>query len=122
MSLQTYSQALQAVSSRLDAMSSREAVGDYLDALEADIIETPYGDAVYEYAYEYAQAVVLPRIKMSFKAMRPDVTLSNGRIVSHKPYLSAGKPNGATEAYMQDGGNMSNEEWKEYVSLLKEEV
>jgi len=121
MSLQTYSQALQAVSSRLDAMSSREAVGDYLDALEADIIETPYGDAVYEYAYEYAQAVVLPRITQDVihKAMRPDVTLSNGRIVSHKPYLSAGKPNGATEAYMQDGGNMSDEEWKEYVSLSK---
>jgi hypothetical protein len=103
-------------------MSSREAVGDYLDSLEADIIETPYWDAVYEYAYEYAQAVVLPRITHIHKAMRPDVTLSNGRIVSHKPYLSAGKPNGATEAYMQDGGNMSNEEWKEYVSLLKEEV
>ena len=62
MSLQTYSQALQAVSHRLDAMTSREAVGDYLDSLEAVMIEIPYGDAVYEYAHEYAQSVVLPRI------------------------------------------------------------
>ena len=52
------------------------------------------------------------------KAMRPDVTLSNGRIVCHRPYLSAGKPNGATEAYMQDGGNMTDAEWTEYCALI----
>jgi hypothetical protein len=62
MSLQTYSQALQAVSSRLDAMTNRKAVGEYLDSLEAVMIEMPYGDAVYEYAHEYARSVVLPRI------------------------------------------------------------
>ena len=49
--------------------------------------------------------------------MKRDITLSNGRIVSHKPYLSAGKPNGATEAYMQDGGSMSDSEWSEYCLL-----
>ena len=32
--------------------------------------------------------------------MRSNITLSNGRIVTHKPM-----PNGATEAYMLDNGN-----------------
>ena len=50
-----------AVSSRLDAMESREAVIAYLDQLEADIPEHFYGDMLYEHAYEYAQAVALPK-------------------------------------------------------------
>ena len=44
--------------------------------------------------------------------MKQNVTLSNGRIVTHRPYH-----NGATEAFMLDGGNMSNSEWLEYVNL-----
>ena len=51
----------QKASSRLDTMQSREAVISFLDRLESEIIETPYGDVIYEHAYEYAQAIVLPR-------------------------------------------------------------
>ena len=61
--------------------------------------------------------------------MRKDITLSTGRIVSHKPYLSAGVPNGATEAFilqkMTINGvtfevhkEMTEEEWREYVSII----
>ena len=53
-----------------------------------------------------------------FRVIHPDVALANGRIVAHKPYLSGGKPNGATEAYMVDGGNMTDEEWQEYCTLI----
>jgi hypothetical protein len=49
--------------------------------------------------------------------MKRNITLSNGRIVTHKPYLIAGKPNGATEAYMLDGGDMTDAEWTEYTKL-----
>jgi hypothetical protein len=45
--------------------------------------------------------------------MRSNVTLNNGRIVTHKPM-----PNGSTEAYMLDNGMMSNDEWLEYVSII----
>jgi len=44
--------------------------------------------------------------------MKPNIQLSNGRIVTHRPY-----DNGATEAFMQDGGEMSDAEWAEYVRL-----
>lgn len=44
--------------------------------------------------------------------MKQNITLSNGRVVTHRPYH-----NGATEAFMLDGGNMSNSEWLEYVNL-----
>jgi len=53
--------------------------------------------------------------------MRKDVTLSTGRIVSHKPYLSGGEPNGAIEAFISDENGeheMTNEEWLEYVSII----
>jgi len=49
--------------------------------------------------------------------MKENVTLSNGRIVTHKPYH-----NGATEAFMLDGGEMSNEEWIEYCKLTYPKV
>jgi hypothetical protein len=49
--------------------------------------------------------------------MRNNVTLSNGRIVAHRPYLSAGVPNGATEAYIMGGGEMTHTEWQEYCLL-----
>lgn len=45
--------------------------------------------------------------------MRSNVTLKNGRIVAHKPM-----PNGANEAFMLDNGEMSNDEWLEYVSII----
>ena len=49
---------------------------------------------------------------------RPPITLSTGRIVLHRPYLSNGEPNGATEAYLQDGSEMTDDEWAEYCSIL----
>jgi hypothetical protein len=45
--------------------------------------------------------------------MRKDVTLSNGRIVTHKAM-----DNGATEALMLDGGEMSDSEWNEYAQTI----
>lgn len=50
--------------------------------------------------------------------MKKDVALSTGRIVSHRPYLSNGEPNGATEAFIVGGHEMTNEEWLEYVSII----
>jgi hypothetical protein len=50
--------------------------------------------------------------------MRKDVTLSTGRIVSHRPYLFNGEPDGATEAFILGGHEMTNEEWLEYVSII----
>jgi len=55
---------------------------------------------------------------MEINIMRKDVTLSTGRIVSHRPYLSNGEPNGATEAFIVGGYEMTNEEWLEYVSII----
>ena len=63
--------------------------------------------------------------------MRKDIQLSTGRTVSHKPYLSNGMPNGATQAfiahYEQDltlngvyyliEKEMTHEEWKEYCNI-----
>ena len=49
--------------------------------------------------------------------MKQDIKLSTGRTVSHRPYLIAGKPNGATEAYIVGGGEMTNDEWSEYTRL-----
>ena len=51
----------QKISRHLDSMSSRESVIAYLDNLEAQIVEIPYGDVLYEHAYEYAQAIILPK-------------------------------------------------------------
>jgi len=48
---------------------------------------------------------------------KPDILLSTGRTVSHRPYLSNGKPNGATEAYIVGGDEMTNEEWAEYCKI-----
>jgi hypothetical protein len=46
-----------------------------------------------------------------------EITLSNGRTVADKPML-----NGAKEVYMVDGGVMSEPEWEEFVSRLRELV
>ena len=53
--------------------------------------------------------------------MRKDIELSTGRIVSHRPYLSNGEPNGAIEAFIVGGHEMTNEEWLEYVSIIHSE-
>jgi hypothetical protein len=50
--------------------------------------------------------------------MKPDVKLSTGRIVSHRPYLSNGEPNGATEAFIVGGHEMTSQEWQEYVEII----
>jgi hypothetical protein len=63
--------------------------------------------------------------------MRENVTLSTGRIVCHRPYLSAGEPNGATEAFIRESVTlngvtfsiekpMTNDEWREYCALFQE--
>lgn len=49
--------------------------------------------------------------------MKQDIKLSTGRVVSHKPYH-----NGATEAFMLDGGEMSTDEWIEYCKLTYPET
>ena len=48
---------------------------------------------------------------------KPNVTLSTGRTVAHRPYLSEGVPNGATEAYILGGREMTDAEWQEYCLL-----
>ncbi len=48
------------------------------------------------------------------ESMKQDIKLSTGRIVSHRPYLSNGKPNGATEAFIVSGGEMTEVEGQEY--------
>jgi len=48
--------------------------------------------------------------------MKPNITLSNGRVVAHRDYLLTGQPY-ATEAFMLDGGTMSDFEWSEYCKL-----
>ena len=50
---------------------------------------------------------------------KPDVTLSTGAVVKHRPYLSHGLPNGATEAYLSDDRIMTSAEWIEYNKLMK---
>jgi hypothetical protein len=50
--------------------------------------------------------------------MRKDITLSTGRIVSHRPYLCNGEPNGATEAFIIGEHEMTNEEWNEYLLII----
>lgn len=50
--------------------------------------------------------------------MRKNITLSTGRTIGHKPYLSNGKPNGAIEAYVIEGGEMTNAEWIEYCKII----
>jgi len=46
--------------------------------------------------------------------MKTNITLSTGRVISHRPY-----GNGATEAFVLSGGNMTDKEWIEYVQLTQ---
>lgn len=50
--------------------------------------------------------------------MRKNIILSSGRVIGHRPYLSNGQPNGATEAFVIGGGYMINEEWIEYCKII----
>lgn len=50
---------------------------------------------------------------------KPDIVLSTGAVVKHRPTLSAGLPNGATDAYLSNGKAMTTAEWLEYNKLTK---
>jgi hypothetical protein len=50
---------------------------------------------------------------------KPDIVLSTGAVVKHKPVLSGGLPNGATDAYLSDGRPMTYAEFLEYDELTK---
>ena len=46
---------LDKVSKRIASETDKQAVIDYLDFVESMIAEVPYGDIIYEHAYEVAQ-------------------------------------------------------------------
>lgn len=46
---------LDKVSKRIASETDKQAIIDYLDFVESMIAEVPYGDIIYEYAYEVAQ-------------------------------------------------------------------
>jgi hypothetical protein len=50
--------------------------------------------------------------------MRKNITLSSGRTIGHRAYLINGAPNGATEAFVIEGGEMTNDEWLEYCKII----
>ena len=50
--------------------------------------------------------------------MRKNITLSSGRTIGHRAYLINGVPNGATEAFVIEGGEMTNDEWIEYCKII----
>lgn len=54
--------------------------------------------------------------------MRKNITLSSGRTIGHRPYLINGVPNGATEAFVIGGGEMTNAEWAEYCQAINSKV
>ena len=47
--------ALDKISAQLAALNDRQSIIDYLDSLESRICELPYGDMLYEHAFEIAQ-------------------------------------------------------------------
>ena len=54
--------------------------------------------------------------------MRKNITLSTGRTIGHRPYLINGAPNGATEAFVLEGGTMTNAEGVEYCHIINPKV
>jgi hypothetical protein len=46
--------AFTAIGRRLDACENVDQIHAYLDELEAEIIERPYGDALHQHAFELA--------------------------------------------------------------------
>jgi len=51
---------------------------------------------------------------VSARTLRDPLTLASGRVVLHLPLT-----NGAHEAVMQDGGDMSESEWDEYCQAMR---
>lgn len=45
---------------------------------------------------------------------KPDITLSTGRVVTHKE-----NPAGYTDANLTDGGEMTEAEWQEYCEIVR---
>ena len=43
------------IAKRINGETSKQAIIDYLDHIESMIAELPYGDIIYEHAYEVAQ-------------------------------------------------------------------
>jgi hypothetical protein len=54
--------------------------------------------------------------------MKQNIILSTGRTIGHRLYLVNGQPNGATEAFVIGGGEMTNEEWIEYCQIISPKV
>lgn len=50
---------------------------------------------------------------------KPDIVLSTGAVVKHRPTLSHGLPNGAADAYLSSGKAMTTAEWLEYNQLIR---
>lgn len=50
--------ALNLVSNRIALFEDRQSIVDYLDSLESRIVDVPYGDLIYEHAYEIAQVKI----------------------------------------------------------------
>lgn len=48
--------AMDKIKANIDSFTSFAQIEQYLDELESDILETSYGDMLYEFAWEYAQA------------------------------------------------------------------
>lgn len=53
-----YGIAQSRIKAKLDAMQSATEISDYLDWFEAEMIEIPYGDMLFEFACEYANACI----------------------------------------------------------------
>lgn len=53
-------------------------------------------------------------MKTETNPCRENITLANGRIVTHSRMA-----NGAQQADMADGGDMSETEWQEYCEILR---
>ena len=53
--LNNITKALDNISAQLAALNDRQSIIDYLDSLESRICDLPYGDMLYEHAFEIAQ-------------------------------------------------------------------
>lgn len=62
--------------------------------------------------------------------MIENITLSTGRVVSHKPVIVAGEPTGVTEAFIlshyvicghkiEKHCEMTSKEWREYCAIIR---
>ena len=49
---------LEKVSSKIRNLNDEELIGSYLDMLESRILEMPFGDMIYEHAFEVAQVKI----------------------------------------------------------------